>query len=175
MPELNREIGLELVKRQSQSVVGLDAARPIAPDNWVIKHKKHSSEKWEPTTLDPNEEQQFRQWMSGTQLYNSIKSQIAKENGVPLGKLDDSRVMDMITNNPQGDYDYRAAWKNGITESISPHDGLPHWPSRAQNGAYLKSPQHPTAWKEFFMQQHQADPDSLGLENYEDAVKWSAQ
>jgi hypothetical protein len=38
----------------------------------------------------------------------------------------------------------------------------------------LKSPDHPTAWMEFFMKQYKKDPESLGLHNYEDAVNWQA-
>jgi hypothetical protein len=71
------------------------------------------------------------------------------------------------------DYDYRGAFKAGITENISPHDNRPHWPSSTPQGRMLKSPQHPTTWKEFFMRHHGKDPDDMGLNSYEKALEWA--
>ena len=140
-------------------------------DNWFQQYTQFKAQPWSPTTLQPDEEAAFQQWLQSTQLFNSIKSEIADENRVPVEKLDNSRVLRMILSNP--DYDYRGAFKAGITETISPYDNLPHWPSSTPEGRMLKDPNHPTAWKEFFMRQYRVDPDELGLSDLSQALKWS--
>ena len=139
--------------------------------DWLEDYQKFTSMPWSPTTLNAEEEGKFRNWLQETQLFNSIKSDIAKENKMPLDKLKNDRVMEMIL---QGsDYNYREAWKAGIKETISPHDKKPHWPSSTPEGKMLKSPTHPTAWKEFFMRQYNIDPDELGLDTIEKATNWT--
>jgi len=44
-------------------------------------------------------------------------------------------------------YDYRGAWKAGLTPSVSEQDGLYHWGSKGLDGVDLKSESHPTRWK----------------------------
>jgi hypothetical protein len=62
-------------------------------------------------------------------------------------------------NDPQ--YDYRAAWKAGITpQPYAPDQNFLHWPSALPSGQMLKAPDHPTAWMEHFMQQYGVDPNS---------------
>lgn len=139
-------------------------------DDWVKEYEKFSSKDWKPTTLSSTEETKFRTWMQGTKLFNSVKSEIALENNLPPEKLDNNKVIDMLLND--GDYDYRGAWKAGIKEVISKHDNKPHWPSSAGD-KMLKSPQHETAWKEFFMRKYNKDPDDLGLSTLEKAKNWS--
>ena len=49
-------------------------------------------------------------------------------------------------------YDYRAAWNAGIRPEPDPYDNNKyHWPSSLEDGTMLKTPNHPTAWKEYFM------------------------
>jgi hypothetical protein len=140
-------------------------------DDWFKQYTQFKAQPWSPTTLKPREEAAFQKWLQSTQLFNSIKSEIAAENGVPVDKLDNNRVLKMVLSNP--DYDYRGAFKAGITETISPYDNKPHWPSSTPQGQMLKDPNHPTAWKEFFMRQYRVDPDELGLSDLSQAQKWS--
>lgn len=72
------------------------------------------------------------------------------------------------------EYDYRKAWAQGVRPVRDPYDvpvqehlmsqvsGLPaqgryHWSSEG------KSADHPTMWKEKFMQIYGANPDAMGL------------
>jgi hypothetical protein len=60
-----------------------------------------------------------------------------------------------------GDYDYRAAWKAGVKPERDEYDGgRYHWPSSAVNSPMLKAFDHPTAWKEDYMQATGVNPDS---------------
>lgn len=138
--------------------------------DWTAEYQKFSSQNWKPTTLPPAEELKFRSWIQGTKLFNSVKSDIASENNLPPERLNSDKVVDMLLS--QGDYDYRGAWKAGVKEVISKHDGRPHWPSSAGD-KMLKSPKHETAWKEFFMRQYNKDPDDIGLSTFEKAKAWS--
>ena len=140
-------------------------------DNWIEQYKTFASKPWSPTTLSNQEEKAFRSWIQGTQLFNSIKKEIADEQNVPVNKLNNSRILEMMLGSK--DYDYRGAWKAGVKEEISPYDNLPHWPSSTEKGVMLKSPQHPTTWKEFFMRQYSIDPDELGLSTYDKAIDWT--
>ena len=139
--------------------------------DWINEYKKFTATPWSPTTLKPPEEQKFRNWLQGTQLFNSIKSDIAAENKIPVDKLDNQRVTEMMLQSP--DYDYRGAYKAGIKEIISPYDNRPHWPSSTDSGQMLKDPSHPTAWMEFFMRQYGVDPNAMGLDTLEKAKNWS--
>ena len=139
--------------------------------DWINEYQKFTATPWSPTTLKPPEEQKFRNWLQGTQLFNSIKSDIAAENKIPVEKLDNQRVTEMMLQSP--DYDYRGAYKAGIKEVISPYDNRPHWPSSTNSGQMLKDPSHPTAWMEFFMRQYGVDPNAMGLDTLEKAKNWS--
>lgn len=68
------------------------------------------------------------------------------------------------------DYDYRAAWKAGVMPERDPYDqNRFHWPSSLSSGKMLKSADHPTAWKEYFMRDTGVNPDALGIKTPEDA------
>jgi hypothetical protein len=62
-------------------------------------------------------------------------------------------------------YDYRAAFREGVTpQRYAPDGGAYHWPSVAPSGAPLKGQNHPTAWAEQFMQQSGGrDPFAMGV------------
>jgi hypothetical protein len=47
-----------------------------------------------------------------------------------------------------------------------------HWPSSLPGGQMLKSADHPTAWKEYFMRDTGVNPDALNLKTAEDAAKF---
>ena len=161
---------VSILAREAAVKATPEGGKPADPD-WYTKNQEHSKQAWQPTTLQPKEEVQFREWLFGTKLFNSIKGEIAAERNVTPDRLPNAVVLDALDS--QKDYDYRAAWKKGITEVISPHDGRPHWPSKAEDGTWLKSPTHSTSWMEFFMQETGKDPESLGLKTEEQARQWS--
>jgi hypothetical protein len=141
--------------------------------NWIEEYQKVLNTDWKPTSLDSKEEKEFQQWLKNTEMFKDFKTDIATENNIPITQVDDSRLFEMLTGSP--DYDYRGAWKAGIKEERSPYDNRIHLPSVSPEGALLKSPQHPTMWKEFFMRQHKIDPDSLGLDTFDKAIKWKPE
>jgi hypothetical protein len=49
------------------------------------------------------------------------------------------------------DYNYRAAWQQGVQPELYKYDNTYHWPSTAK-GRSLKSVSHPTAWMEDYAQ-----------------------
>jgi len=69
-------------------------------------------------------------------------------------------------------YDYKGAFIKGIKPN---EDG--HWPSMDGEGKWLKSPEHPTAWKEGYFQAFGSDPDKDGViySNLTDEVKEEIQ
>jgi hypothetical protein len=140
--------------------------------DWIKEYETFASSEWKPTELPVAEEGKFREWLAGTRLFQGFKQEVAKDNGLPVTAVQDSRVMQMLLQSK--DYDYRGAWKAGIKEEVSPHDNRIHWPSSTGDGRMLKSPKHETTWKEFFMRQHDADPDDLGLSTLEQAKKWQS-
>lgn len=70
-------------------------------------------------------------------------------------------------------YDYRTAWKVGQRPERNEHDGgRYHWPSTTPDGRDLKSLDHPTYWKQRFLEATGQDPDALGLASPEDAAAY---
>ncbi len=138
-------------------------------DDWLKEYYKLQEMQWSPTKLSDKEEKQFREWITGTQLFNNLKPLIAQDLQKPVDKLSNNEIIDEML--ASGEYDYRGAWKKGVTEEISPYDKMPHWSSRAPDGTWLKSPKHQTAWKELFMQQYGQDPDALGLDTLDKAIQ----
>lgn len=104
----------------------------------------------------PNDESAFQNWIRGTDWFKEFKAEYNEEP-------------DLDTK----DYDYRAAWKAGISPERDPYDqNRFHWPSSLPTGEMLKSAEHPTAWKEYFMRETGVNPDSLGLQTPEDAKNY---
>jgi len=101
----------------------------------------------------PNDESAFQNWIRGTDWFKEFKAEYNEEP-------------DLDTK----DYDYRAAWKAGVQPERDPYDNNRfHWPSSLPTGEMLKSAEHPTAWKEYFMRDTGVNPDALGLKTQEDA------
>jgi len=101
----------------------------------------------------PNDESAFQNWIRGTDWFKEFKAEYNEEP-------------DLDTK----DYDYRAAWKAGVQPERDPYDNNRfHWPSSLPTGEMLKSADHPTAWKEYFMRETGVNPDALGLKTPEDA------
>jgi hypothetical protein len=100
-----------------------------------------------------NDEAAFQKWIRNTSWFKEFKAQYKEEP-------------DLNTK----DYDYRAAWKAGISPERDPYDkNRYHWPSSLPTGKMLKSADHPTAWKEYFMRDTGVNPDALGLKTPEEA------
>jgi len=140
--------------------------------DWIKEYESFSKSDWKPTELSGADEARFKEWFSRTKLFQGFKQDIAEENNLPVAAVEDARVMQMILRSK--DYDYRGAWKAGIKEEVSPHDNRIHWPSSTSDGKMLKSPKHETTWKEFFMRQYDKDPDDLGLNTLDQAMRWEA-
>jgi hypothetical protein len=103
-----------------------------------------------------NDETAFQNWIRNTDWFKEFKSQYNEEP-------------DLNTK----DYDYRAAWRAGVQPERDPYDGNRfHWPSSLPEGQMLKSAEHPTAWKEYFMRSTGINPDALNLKTPEDAAKF---
>jgi len=101
----------------------------------------------------PKDEAEFQKWIRNTSWFKEFKAQYKEEP-------------DLNTK----DYDYRAAWKAGVKPERDPYDkNRFHWPSSLPSGQMLKSEDHPTAWKEYFMRDTGVNPDALDLKTQEDA------
>lgn len=93
-----------------------------------------------------SEEKKFQEGIRGTEWFKEFKKQYGEEPN-----LNDSN------------YDYRAAWKAGIRPERDPYDkDRYHWPSSLPDGTMLKSENHPTAWKEYYMRATGKNPDEVG-------------
>jgi hypothetical protein len=100
-----------------------------------------------------NDETMFQNWIRGTDWFKEFVREYGEEP-------------DLNTK----DYDYRAAWKAGVVPERDPYDkNRFHWPSSLSSGKMLKSENHPTAWKEYFMRDTGVNPDALGIKTPEDA------
>lgn len=105
------------------------------------------------TGLLADEEQQFQNWIRGTGWFKEFLQEYGEEPDLNIPE-----------------YDYRAAWRAGISPERDPYDANRyHWPSSDSSGMMLKSEDHPTAWKEFFMRDTGQNPDALKLRSREDA------
>ena len=135
---------------------------------WAEEYEKHKGAEWKKTKLDPKEEEKFQAWLVQTQWFRDIKQKVGAESG---GKVDTATLLDELAGD-QADYDYRGAWKSGIGATSYEYDSQMHWPSRDKKGNMLKSPKHPTAWMEFFMQEHGVDPHEVGASTHEKALEW---
>jgi len=62
------------------------------------------------------------------------------------------------------EYDMLNAWRHQVQPQRDPYDNNSlHWPSRLPDGTWLKSQDHPTAWKEQAMNATGVNPDAAGL------------
>ena len=103
------------------------------------------------------EEMQFKSWIRALPWFSEFQKQYGEEPDI----------------SPQSNYDYRAAWRGGIAPERDQYDSNRyHWPSSLPDGRMLKTPDHPTAWKEHFMRETGQNPDALGLASPEHAEMW---
>ena len=104
---------------------------------------------WKPTTMPADQELQFQNDIKATPWYKEF---VAKYNEEPN------------FNDPN--YDYRGAWRAGMLPSErNSTDKMYHWSDRTSDGQWLKSPHHPTAWANPFMEKYGVNPDDLSPED----------
>lgn len=96
---------------------------------------------WGLLSLSPDEERLFQQWI----YRHPHTTLLAHAVGVRP-----SWIAEEIINNPSPDYDYRRAWREGTDWAMDPNDGTLHGGSMSREGNWLKSPEHPTSWKQAF-------------------------
>lgn len=132
--------------------------------DWYDRYQEFSKSAWAPTKLPEKEEDEFKKWLMKSQWFKEIKQDVATSGE----KIDDEELFADLTG-PQADYDYRGAWKSGVGAQGYEYDDRMHWPSSTDDGRMLKSPHHPTAWMEYFMEETGLDPNSVGLQNPEQA------
>ena len=106
------------------------------------------------TSLSEEDEAKFQDWIKSTEWFSEFKKEYGEEPDL----------------SPEANYDYRGAWKAGVTPVRDPYDSNRfHWSSTdPESGRMLKSADHPTAWKEYFMQATGKNPDALGIKTPED-------
>jgi hypothetical protein len=112
------------------------------------------------------QEAMFQRGIRGTPWFSEFKSEYGEEPNLDAPE-----------------YDYRGAWKEGVRPERDVYDpslaqvmtaqmrgsapaGRHHWSSVG------KSEDHPTMWKEKFMQLDGRDPDSLGLPDAQAASRY---
>jgi hypothetical protein len=94
------------------------------------------------------EERNFQKWIRTTPWFQEYVKEHGEEPNLDIDE-----------------YDYRAAWKAGVVPERDPYDkDRYHWPSVTPEGRPLKSKDHPTAWKEKYMQEFGVNPDAIGAE-----------
>ena len=99
------------------------------------------------------QEQVFQGWIRNTDWFKEYVREYGEEPDLNIPE-----------------YDYRAAWRAGITPQRDPYDrNRYHWPSSLPSGEMLKSKEHPTAWKEMFMRETGQNPDAIGIRTKEEA------
>jgi hypothetical protein len=105
------------------------------------------------------EEDKFQAWIKATPWYGEFKQKYGEEPDL---------------NTP--DYNYRAAWKAGVTPVVNKHDNMYHWPSSLPSGEMLKGDEHPTAWMEYFMRKTGGvDPEAVSRPPSPDEMKFFEQ
>ena len=111
----------------------------------------------------PIDEEEFQKWWGANEDVVAWRKQFVKEYGEE-------------PNPDDATYDYRKAWKSGVTPKPNPQhktksgEDAYHWGSRAEDGSDLKSKDHPTRWKSDYMEMFGIDPDTSGISE-EDALK----
>ena len=136
--------------------------------DWYDQYQAAANHPWSLTQLSPEEEVRFRQEIMALPWFREVAERVAMGGG----QLTDDELMDDMTG-PHADYDLRGAWKAGLRPALYEHDGTYHWQSSTPDGRMLKSPNHPTAWMEYFMRETGEDPNSRGLRNADEAREYT--
>lgn len=140
--------------------------------DWKSRYTAFAKQDWKPTRLSSSDEAKFQKWLLDHPWLGQLQEQIAESDGKTIPKEE----LAQDVSGPDADYDMRGAWKAGIEPEPDPHDdNRLHWPDADPTGRMLKSPKHPTAWMEFFMQDHKTNPEELGLRSFDDAVQWESR
>jgi hypothetical protein len=116
---------------------------------------------WKTQTLPPVQEQQFQRDMIFAPGWRDWRRDFMRNVGGPPNT------------DPGGDYNYRLAWASGTDPGFHEPSNSYHGLSTAEMPppfapAPLKAGDHPTAWKEGFMNAFGFDPDTVPVD------QWSA-
>lgn len=136
---------------------------------WQSKYEEFKHSDWQPTELSEEDTTKYQSDVIKSKWFQDTKKRHPDQSNEQV--LRDQESM--------GHYDLKGAWQQGMftksdAAAANKYDNVHHLSDEGTSGKMLKSPDHPTAWMEFFMNQHKKDPQSLGLHNYEDAVNWQA-
>jgi hypothetical protein len=101
------------------------------------------------TQLNPLENQKFQKDMTESAWGKNFMSQYG---------ISPQQFQQMISGGDRS-YDYAGAWKQGLV----PEQPGQHWPDRGPDGKWLKSPEHPSAWMEYYQSVTGQDPDAVGM------------
>lgn len=119
-----------------------DAARVSALAPQLYRHTGAPPSGWSPTQLNPEQQVAFERDMRQLPWYTQMTTQLGREPDL----------------SPASGYDYAGAWAANAMPSVYEGDGQYHWSSRGPQGQWFKSPDHPTAWMEMFMNRYGVDP-----------------
>ena len=138
--------------------------------DWRDKYQEFKQSEWSPTELKPEENEQYRKDVFQSKWFKDTKKRHPDQSNDQV--LNDQEAM--------GHYDLKGAWQQGMFKqsdksAANKYDNVHHLSDAGAGGKMLKSPDHPTAWMEFFQNQHGKDPESMGLKTYEDAVNWQSE
>lgn len=143
------KFGKEKADKQAVAVA-MSNARGYASGGRLMAEGGNAA--WSRITLPPDQEASFQRDFRASPFFNEFVSRYKEEPDL------------------DGDYDYRLWWQDGMN-ATRVDDGTLHGPSKTKDGRWLKSPDHPTHWKQEYMERYGVDPDQIGATNIEDAPK----
>lgn len=118
----------------------------------ILRIKRLQAEhqyRYQPTSLQPQEQRKFEADMLNSAWGQGFMSEFG---------MSKQQFVDMINKDPS--YDYKGAWK----QNLIPETAGAHWRDRAPDGKFLKSPDHPTAWMEYYQAVTGRDPEADGVD-----------
>jgi hypothetical protein len=125
---------------------------PLVTPQQIIQIKRMQADhqyRYRPTDLPPQDQRKFEHEMVNSAWGQGFMSQFG---------MSKQQFVDMVNKDPS--YDYRGAWK----QKLVPDQAGAHWRDRGPDGKFLKSPDHPTAWMEYYQAVTGRDPEADGVD-----------
>jgi len=135
----------------------MSSIRDRLPKNWKATGLKDDAEYFKFHKLLLDESTPEGKWLKGLHRLSGTKMSIQE--------FADKQLFN-------DDYDLPNAIRSGERPSINKHDNMYHWHSKNKKGEWLKSPNHPTAWMEIFMELTQKDPQDIGINTEQEADRY---